>query len=49
MNTRDIREEAKKKLSNFIEEKLINYSKLRNFNYDNRNQLTTSFLSLVTL
>ena len=45
MNTEYTREEAILKLNHFIENKLISYSKLRNFNYDNQNQLTTSFLS----
>ena len=45
MNKEYTRKEAKIKLNHFIENKLINYSKLRNFNYDNQNQLTTSFLS----
>ena len=45
MNMEYTRDEAKRKLNHFIENKLISYSKLRNFNYDNQNQLTTSFLS----
>ena len=45
MNLEYTRNEAKKKLAYFIENKLVNYSKLRNFNFDNQNQLTTSFLS----
>ena len=45
MNMEYTRNEAKRKLNHFIENKLISYSKLRNFNYDNQNQLTTSFLS----
>jgi len=45
MNKEYTREEAIINLNYFIENKLINYSKLRNFNYDNQNQLTTSLLS----
>ncbi len=37
--------EAKKKLIYFIENQLINYSKLRNFTSDNKKQTTTSCLS----
>ncbi len=37
--------EAKKNLTYFIEEKLINYSKLRNFKFDIDNKTTTSNLS----
>ena len=40
-----IRNEAKKKLSYFVENKLNSYSKLRNFVVDDKNQSTTSYLS----
>ena len=39
------RNEAKKKLSYFIDKKLVKYTKLRNFNFDNEKDFTTSNLS----
>ena len=45
MTIKPTRIEAKKNLTYFIEEKLINYSKLRNFNIDIHDKATTSNLS----
>ena len=45
MTIKPTRIEAKKNLTYFIEEKLINYSKLRNFNIDIRDKATTSNLT----
>ena len=45
MTIKPTRIEAKKNLTYFIEEKLINYSKLRNFNIDIDDKTTTSNLS----
>ena len=45
MTIKPTRIEAKKNLTYFIEEKLINYSKLRNFNIDIHDKTTTSNLS----
>ena len=45
MTIKPTRIEAKKNLTYFIEEKLINYSKLRNFNIDIHDKETTSNLS----
>ncbi len=45
MTIKPTRIEAKKKLTYFIEEKLVNYSKLRNFKIDIDDKTTTSNLS----
>ena len=45
MTIKPTRIEAKKNLTYFIEEKLINYSKLRNFKFDIDDKTTTSNLS----
>ena len=45
MTIKPTRIEAKKNLTYFIEEKLVNYSKLRNFNIDIDDKTTTSNLS----
>ena len=45
MTIKPTRIEAKKNLTYFIEEKLINYSKLRNFKFDINDKTTTSNLS----
>tara|TARA_Y100000814_G_scaffold162269_1_gene118519 strand:- start:927 stop:2066 length:1140 start_codon:yes stop_codon:yes gene_type:complete len=45
MTIKPTRIEAKKNLTYFIEEKLVNYSKLRNFNIDIHDKATTSNLS----
>ena len=45
MTIKPTRIEAKKNLTYFIEEKLVNYSKLRNFKIDIDNKTTTSNLS----
>ena len=45
MTIKPTRIEAKKNLTYFIEEKLVNYSKLRNFKIDIDDKTTTSNLS----
>ena len=45
MTIKPTRIEAKKNLTYFIEEKLVNYSKLRNFKIDINDKTTTSNLS----
>ena len=49
MTIKPTRIEAKKNLTYFIEEKLINYSKLRNFNIDIHTLLTEFLVKMKLL